>query len=256
MGLIGFLDDYLSVSRKQSKGLSAKWKFTLQMLWAAVIVAVLLSRPETAELSRQFMVPFLKNPVIQDMGVILTFLFVAAVMVGASNAVNLTDGLDGLAIGCSSSVAVSYLVMAYAAGHYTFAEYLQIPYVQGGGELAVVCGCLFGSCLGFLWYNCHPAKVFMGDTGSLALGGAIAMVAILIKQELVLIVVGGVFVIEAMSVILQVASFKLKGKRIFAMAPIHHHFEMKQWSETQVTVRFWIMSILFALLGLLTLKIR
>jgi phospho-N-acetylmuramoyl-pentapeptide-transferase len=256
MGLIGFLDDYLSVTRKRSKGLSARWKFTLQMLWAAVIVAVLLSRPETAELSRQLMVPFVKHAVVRDLGVVFTFLFVAVVMVGASNAVNLTDGLDGLAIGCSSSVAVSYLIMAYAAGHFAFAEYLQIPFVQGSGELAVVCGCMVGSCLGFLWYNCHPAKVFMGDTGSLALGGAIAMVAILIKQELILIVVGGVFVIEAMSVILQVASFKLKGKRIFAMAPIHHHFEMKQWSETQVTIRFWIASVLFALLGLLTLKIR
>jgi len=146
--------------------------------------------------------------------------------------------------------------MAYAAGHIRFAEYLYIPYVSGAGELAVFCGCLAGASLGFLWYNCHPAHVFMGDTGSLAIGGAIAIVAILIKQEIVLVVVGGVFVMEALSVILQVASFKLRGKRIFAMAPIHHHFEMRQWSETQVTVRFWILSIIFALLGLLTLKIR
>jgi phospho-N-acetylmuramoyl-pentapeptide-transferase len=176
--------------------------------------------------------------------------------VGASNAVNLTDGLDGLAIGCSSSVALSYLIMAYVAGHAVFAEYLHIPYVRDGGELAVFCGAMMGSSLGFLWYNCHPAYVFMGDTGSLALGGSIAMVAILIKQELVLAIVGGVFVIEALSVILQVASFKLKGRRILAMAPLHHHFEMKQWSETQVTIRFWIVSIILALLGVLTLKIR
>ena len=146
--------------------------------------------------------------------------------------------------------------MAYAAGHVRFAEYLYIPYVSGAGELAVFCGCLAGASLGFLWYNCHPAQVFMGDTGSLAIGGAIAIVAILIKQEILLVVVGGVFVMEAVSVILQVASFKLRGKRIFAMAPIHHHFEMRQWSETQVTIRFWILSIIFALLGLLTLKIR
>jgi len=146
--------------------------------------------------------------------------------------------------------------MSYVAGHSAFADYLNIPYVRHSGELAVFCGCMMGACLGFLWYNCHPARVFMGDTGSLALGGAIAVVAVMIKQELVLVIVGGVFVMEALSVILQVASFKLRGKRIFAMAPLHHHFEMKQWSETQVTVRFWILSILFALIGVLTLKIR
>ena len=202
------------------------------------------------------MVPFFKEPVIRDLGWFLAIAFVVLIVVGASNAVNLTDGLDGLAIGCSSSVALAYLVMAYIAGHRTFAEYLFVPYIPGTGELAVFCGCLLGGCLGFLWYNCHPAQVFMGDTGSLALGGAVAMVAILIKQELVLIIVGGVFVMEAMSVILQVASFKMRGKRIFAMAPIHHHFEMKKWSETQVTIRFWILSILFALLGIATLKIR
>jgi phospho-N-acetylmuramoyl-pentapeptide-transferase len=176
--------------------------------------------------------------------------------VGASNAVNLTDGLDGLAIGCTSSVALSYLVMAYVAGHLEFAAYLRVPYVRGAGELAVFCGAMLGASLGFLWHNCHPAGVFMGDTGSLALGGAIAMVAILIKQEIVLVIVGGVFVMEAVSVILQVVSFRLRRKRIFAMAPIHHHFQMKKWSETQVTIRFWILSILFALLGVLTLKIR
>jgi phospho-N-acetylmuramoyl-pentapeptide-transferase len=170
--------------------------------------------------------------------------------------VNLTDGLDGLAIGCTSSVALAYLVMAYVTGHRAFADYLLVPYVPGSGELAVFCGCLLGGSLGFLWYNCHPAQMFMGDTGSLALGGAMAMVAILIKQEIALVLIGGVFVMEAVSVILQVASFKLRGKRIFAMAPIHHHFELRKWSETQVTIRFWILSILFALLGMATLKLR
>ncbi len=256
MGGVGFLDDYTKLKGKSAKGLSARWKFRLQLIWAALMGAVLLLLPETRDLVRQLMVPFVKDPVIQDMGAVLTIVFVTTIIVGASNAVNLTDGLDGLAIGCSSSVALAYLVMAYVAGHLGFAEYLRVPYIPGSGELAVFCGCLLGGCLGFLWYNCHPAQVFMGDTGSLALGGAMAMVAILIKQELALIIVGGVFVMEALSVILQVASFKLRGKRIFAMAPIHHHFELKKWSETQVTIRFWILSILFALLGVATLKIR
>jgi len=255
-GAIGFVDDYVKVVRKRSKGLSARGKFTLQCAWAVVVTVLLLMLPQTRDHARQFMVPFMSQPLIADIGVIGTLLFVALVLVGASNAVNLTDGLDGLAIGCSASVAISYLMMAYAAGHAVFANYLRVPFVPGSGELAVFCGSLTGACLGFLWFNCHPARVFMGDTGSLSLGGAIAMVAILIKQEIVLVLVGGVFVIEAASVILQVASFKLKGKRIFAMAPLHHHFEMKKWSETQVTIRFWILSIIFALLGLLTLKLR
>ena len=256
MGGVGFLDDYTKLQGKSAKGLSARQKLRLQVLWAVMVGLVLLVVPDTREHVRHLMVPFVKDPVVQDMGVVLTVLFVMAIIVGASNAVNLTDGLDGLAIGCSSSVALAYLVMAYVAGHLKFAEYLLVPYVAGSGELAVFCGCLLGGCLGFLWYNCHPAQVFMGDTGSLALGGAMAMVAILIKQELALIIVGGVFVMEALSVILQVASFKLRGKRIFAMAPIHHHFELKKWSETQVTIRFWILSIIFALLGIATLKIR
>ena len=256
MCLVGFWDDYTKVIRKQSKGLTARQKILLQLAWAAVVAVLLLTLPETRTQVRYLMVPFVKDPVIRDMGILGVVLFVALVLTGASNAVNLTDGLDGLAIGCSSSVALSYLVMAYVAGHAQFAEYLFVPFIPGAGELAVFCGCMMGSCLGFLWYNCHPARVFMGDTGSLALGGAIAMVAILVKQEIVLILVGGVFVIEAVSVMLQVASFKLRGKRIFAMAPLHHHFEMKKWSETQVTVRFWILSIIFALIGILALKIR
>lgn len=256
MGWIGYMDDYAKLKGKSAKGLSARAKSRLQLLWAVFMGVVLLLLPETRTAVRQLMVPFLKDPLIADMGIFLTLTFVALVVVGASNAVNLTDGLDGLAIGCTSSVALSYLVMAYVAGHRAFAEYLKVPYVAGSGELAVFCGCLLGGSLGFLWYNCHPAQMFMGDTGSLALGGGMAMVAILIKQEVVLVLIGGVFVMEAVSVILQVASFKLRGKRIFAMAPIHHHFELRKWSETQVTIRFWILSILFALLGMATLKIR
>lgn len=256
MGLIGFWDDYIKIIRKRSKGLRARNKLALQIVWAAVVMFVLVMLPETREKARNLMVPFFKDPVVEDMGTVCTFIFVALVLIGASNAVNLTDGLDGLAIGCSGSVAFSYLIMAYVAGHFAFADYLRIPYVRGSGELAVFCGCILGACLGFLWYNCHPAEVFMGDTGSLALGGAIAMVAVLIKQELVLIIVGGVFVVEALSVIIQVVSFKLRGKRVLTMAPLHHHFEMRKWSETQVTVRFWILSMIFALLGILTLKIR
>jgi phospho-N-acetylmuramoyl-pentapeptide-transferase len=257
MGAIGFWDDYAKIRGKSSDGLSGRGKLGVQALWAGVVIFALMSRPESAVHMRSFMVPYMKDPLIRDMGIGFAFLFVVIVLVGSTNAVNLTDGLDGLAIGCSSSVALSYLVMAYASGHLILADYLYIPYIEGAGELAVFCGCLAGASLGFLWYNCHPAEMFMGDTGSLAIGGSIAIVAILIKQEVLLVIVGGVFVMEAISVILQVGSFKLrKGKRIFLMAPIHHHFEKKGWSETQVTIRFWILSIIFALLGLLTLKIR
>ncbi|MBL7114763.1 MAG: phospho-N-acetylmuramoyl-pentapeptide-transferase [Kiritimatiellae bacterium] len=256
MGGIGFLDDYAQIMKQRSKGLSARGKMLLQILGGAIVVVVLRVLPEDAGRLQHVMVPFVKDPVIADIGLLFAFAWVILVVVGASNAVNLTDGLDGLAIGCSSSVALSYLVLSYAAGHAAFAEYLLVPYVRGSGELAVFCGCMVGACLGFLWFNCHPAMVFMGDTGSLALGGSIAMVALLIRQEVVLVLVGGVFVMEALSVIIQVASFKMTGKRVFRMAPLHHHFEKKGWSETQVTIRFWILSIIFALLGILSLKIR
>ena len=257
MGAVGFWDDYSKIRRKNAKGMSGRMKLLLQSVWAVVVIFALMSRPDTAEHLRNFMVPFMKEPLVRDMSLFAAFLFVVIVLVGSTNAVNLTDGLDGLAIGCSSSVALSYLVMAYASGHVLFAEYLYIPYINGVGELTVFCGCLAGASLGFLWYNCHPAQVFMGDTGSLAIGGAIAMVAILIKQEVLLVVVGGVFVWEAVSVLLQVSYFKMSGgKRIFLMAPVHHHYEKKGWSETQIIVRFWIISIICALMGLLTLKIR
>jgi phospho-N-acetylmuramoyl-pentapeptide-transferase len=268
MGGIGFWDDYLKVVRKSSDGLSGRYKLLGQLGWAAVLSAFVMLLPETAERSRDLMVPFLKEPVWNQMPVWAAFGFMALVVLSASNAVNLTDGLDGLAIGCSNAVAVSYLVMSYCAGHMVFANYLQVPYIAGSEELAVFFGCLLGSGLGFLWFNCHPARVFMGDTGSLALGGGIATAAILIKQEITLIVVGGVFVMEAVSVVLQVASFKLTGRRIFRCAPIHHHFEMQAKDaaeregrsvavvETLVTIRFWILAIVFAILGIATLKIR
>lgn len=256
MGLVGFWDDYLKIINNRSRGLKGQKKLFLETLWVVVLVSVLMLVPETASSARMFVVPFIKTPILENAGFIFVFIFALLVIVGSSNAVNLTDGLDGLAIGCSGSVALSYMVMSYVAGNAVFSQYLNIPYVAGSGELSVFCGALLGACLGFLWYNCHPAQVFMGDTGSLALGGSIAVVAVLIKQELALVIVGGVFVIEALSVILQVVSFKLTGRRIFAMAPIHHHFEMKKWSETQVTIRFWIISIIFAILGILTLKIR
>jgi phospho-N-acetylmuramoyl-pentapeptide-transferase len=208
------------------------------------------------------------------MTLIGALLFLSLVIVGATNAVNITDGLDGLAIGCSNSVALAYLIMSYVAGHAVFAEYLQLPYVPGAGELTVFCGCLLGAGLGFLWYNCHPAQVFMGDTGSLALGGSIAMVSIMIMQELMLLIVGGVFVIEAASVLIQVGYFKFtryrygEGRRVFKRAPLHHHFELVEKEraeregrdlevvETMITTRFWVLSIIFALIGVATLKIR
>jgi len=269
MGAIGFLDDFIKVRKKHSKGLAGRWKLLGQLGWACILFFILdRANTETALLSRNLMIPFLKDPVWTGMPMMLALLFVIVVVLGASNAVNLTDGLDGLAIGCSNAVAVSYLAMSYCAGHIIFAEHLQIPYIAGSEELAVFFGCLLGSGLGFLWFNAHPARVFMGDTGSLALGGAIATAAIMIKQEITLIFVGGVFVMEAVSVVLQVASFKLTGKRIFRCAPIHHHFEIVakesardegrdvEVVETLVTIRFWILAIIFAILGIATLKVR
>ncbi len=271
MGLIGFADDLLKIKRRN--GLSVKMKFAAQLIWTAIVFGVLWAVPETRARVTDFMVPFFKNPLFQ-MALIPAFIFMFFVLVGASNAVNLTDGLDGLAIGCSNSVAVAYLFLTYVAGHFNFAEYLQVPFVKGSGELTVFCGALLGSGLGFLWYNCHPAKIFMGDTGSLALGGAIAMLAILIKQELLLVIVGGVFVVEAASVMIQSIWFKYtrrrygQGQRVFKCAPLHHHFEFVEKEramdenrqpelvETVIVTRFWILSIIFALIGVATLKIR
>lgn len=271
MGMIGFVDDYLKIKRKN--GLSVKIKFLAQIVWAIIIFSVIWSIPDMRARARELMLPFVKNPVL-DLGLIGGFLFLLVVLVGASNAVNLTDGLDGLAIGCSNSALVAYLFLTYVAGNYNFAEYLQVPFVLGTGELTVFCGALLGAGLGFLWFNCHPAKIFMGDTGSLALGGAIAMLSILTKQEILLVIVGGVFVIEAGSVVIQSAYFKYTkrrygtGRRVFRCAPLHHHFEFIEKEramaekrplelvETVIVTRFWILSIIFALIGIATLKIR
>jgi phospho-N-acetylmuramoyl-pentapeptide-transferase len=255
LGAIGFYDDWLKVSKKNSKGISSKLKFGLQCVLAAIFTIFFLTSPRLAEIAKQLYIPFLKEPLIVSLGW-LTFVFYLLVIVGTSNAVNLTDGLDGLATGCTATVAATYAGLAYLAGNVRAAEYLQIPYVPFSGELAVVCSALLGACLGFLWWNAFPARVFMGDTGSLAIGGMLGAVAICCKQEILLVIVGGVFVIEALSVILQVLSFKMTGRRIIKMSPIHHHFELSGWKENTVIVRFWIVSILFALLGLATLKLR
>jgi phospho-N-acetylmuramoyl-pentapeptide-transferase len=269
MGAIGFWDDYLKVRRIRPKGLSARVRMAWETLWVVALVFLLWQRDETRPLANDIMVPFLKTPLFSgiSMGAAIVYLFF--VLVGSTNAVNLTDGLDGLAIGCTNAVAAAYLVMAYVAGHAVFAQYLQVPYIPGASELTIVMAALLGAGMGFLWYNCHPARLFMGDTGSLALGGAIAATAILIQQEIVLILVGGVFVMEAVSVMLQVGWFKLSGgKRLFLCAPLHHHCEIvgkerarregrdQEVVETMVTIRFWILSMLFALIGLATLKIR
>ncbi len=255
LGALGFVDDYLKVTKKSSDGISSRLKFSLQCVLAAMITAFFAIEPTFSEQASQLYVPFLKEPIVQLLGV-FTFILYLLVIVGASNAVNLTDGLDGLAAGCSAMVAFAFAVLAYAAGNIKIASYLQIPYVQFSGELSVVCFALFGASLGFLWWNCHPARMFMGDTGSLAIGGLLGVLAISCKQELLLAVMGGVFVLEAGSVILQVASFKLTGRRIFKMSPLHHHFELSGWKESTVIVRFWILSIIFGLLGLATLKLR
>jgi phospho-N-acetylmuramoyl-pentapeptide-transferase len=255
MGGIGLYDDWLKVSKKSSDGISSRMKFALQCLLAGIFTIFLLLNPKVSTIAQQLYFPFIKDPLLASMGW-FSFIFFLLVIVGTSNAVNLTDGLDGLATGCTATVAATYAVLVYVAGNIKAASYLQIPYVAYSGELAVLCVALLGACLGFLWWNAHPARVFMGDTGSLAIGGMLGSVAICCKQEFLLVIVGGIFVIEAMSVILQVASFKLTGRRIFKMSPIHHHFELSGWKENTVIVRFWILSVLFALLGLATLKLR
>ncbi len=255
LGALGFVDDYLKVTKKSSDGISSRLKFALQCLLAAMITLFFAYEPSFSAQASELYVPFLKEPIIHLLGV-FTFILYLLVIVGASNAVNLTDGLDGLAAGCTATVAFAFAVLTYAAGNTKIAAYLQIPFVQFSGELGVVCLALFGASLGFLWWNCHPARVFMGDTGSLAIGGLLGVLAISCKQELLFAVMGGIFVLEAGSVILQVASFKLTGRRIFKMSPLHHHFELSGWKESTVIVRFWILSIIFALLGLATLKLR
>jgi phospho-N-acetylmuramoyl-pentapeptide-transferase len=251
LGLVGFVDDYIKLKFKRSKGLSAKAKFIGQFSLGLIVGILVYLNPN---ISTSLDIPFLKNATI-NLGVFYIF-FVMIVIVGSSNAVNLTDGLDGLATGCLLMVAFSYGILSYVTGHLRFSQYLLIPYIDGVGELTVFCAAMIGACLGFLWFNCYPAAVFMGDVGSLALGGAIGLVAVFIKKELLLVIVGGIFVIEALSVILQVASFKLRKKRIFKMAPLHHHFQMLGWPESKVIVRFWIIAAILALFTLATLKLR
>ncbi len=255
LGTLGFIDDYLKVTQGSSAGIKSRVKFGFQCVLAAIVTLFFLLNPQLHKLAQQLYIPFFKEPVLSNLGW-FAFLIYLLVIVGTSNAVNLTDGLDGLATGCTATVVAAYAVVSYIAGNFKVASYLQIPFVSYSGELTVLCMALFGSCLGFLWWNCHPARVFMGDTGSLAIGGFLGVVAICCKQELLLIIIGGVFVIEALSVILQVASFKLTGKRIIKMSPLHHHFELSGWKENTVIVRFWIMSLLFSLLGLATFKLR
>lgn len=250
-GLIGFVDDLLKIRQKSSDGLSARKKMFWQMLVAFGVGMILMAYPG---FQTTLAFPFFKS-VNPDLGWFYVP-FAMLVIIGASNAVNLTDGLDGLAIGPVIIAAGTYLLFAYVAGHATLSSYLQIEGVKGAGELSILCGSMVGAGLGFLWFNTYPAQVFMGDTGSLSLGGAIGTIAVITKQEIVLVIVGGIFVMEALSVIVQVASFRFYGKRVFRMAPIHHHFELKGWPEPKIIVRFWIISIILALIGLSTLKLR
>ena len=251
-GLVGFLDDYLMLVKKRSKGLSVRSKLMFQALIALLAGFLVYASPD---FSTQITIPFFKN-VSPDFGWGY-IIFAAFVIVGASNAVNLTDGLDGLAIGPVIIAATTYMIFAYVAGHVKISNYLQINYVSGSGELAIFCGAIAGAGLGFLWFNAYPAQIFMGDVGSLSLGAFLGIVAVITKQEILLALVGGLFVIEALSVIFQVSFFKMtSGKRIFRMAPLHHHYELKGWPEPKVIVRFWIIAIALALLAMSTLKLR
>ena len=266
---IGFADDYLKVIHHRNLGLTGRSKLMLQVLVAVFIAVALVTLEAKGDYSTHLVVPFLKrfrpdlifnallgNPKTWFLAFIPFIAFVAFVIVGSTNAVNLTDGLDGLAIGCTVIAAGALTVLTYVSGHAVFADYLELPRIPQVAELTIFCGAMVGASIGFLWYNAHPAEIFMGDVGSLALGGAIGTVAVIIKQELLLPFIGGVFVIEALSVILQVGSYKLRKKRIFKMAPLHHHFELLGWSESKVIARFWIASLIFALFALTTLKLR
>ena len=262
MGL-GFYDDYAKITRQNNRGAASHVKLWVQSILAIFIAIYLASVPHFSELVSDVMVPFLKYPVLTGaLGLFVGFALTVLTIVGSSNAVNLTDGLDGLAIGCTLTVSFVFLVLTYLAGHVELARYLQIPHVRGAEELTVFCASMMGAGLGFLWYNCHPARMFMGDTGSLALGGALGIIAVLIHQPLMLVIAGGVFVAEALSVMLQTGYFKYTkrrhgaGRRIFLMAPLHHHFEKKGWHESQVVTRFYILSVLCAVVALSTLKLR
>ena len=252
-GLLGAFDDYKKIKNNNSKGISFKFKLIIQIFLGLISLLILYNFIES-DLTTNLYFPFFKNLVINLGWFFIPFyLFV---IVGSSNAVNLTDGLDGLATVPVMLAALSFTLISYVVGNTIFSEYLQIQYIPDVGELSIFCGSIVGACLGFLWYNAPPAKIFMGDTGSLSLGGSLAAIAIIVKHEIVLAIVGGLFVLETVSVIIQVASFKLTGKRIFKMAPIHHHFEKKGWAESTIVIRFWIIAIILALVGLATLKLR
>jgi phospho-N-acetylmuramoyl-pentapeptide-transferase len=268
-GAIGFADDYIKVVQKRNLGLTGRMKLVLQFLVSGFVAVALVTLTATRQYSTHLMVPFVKQfrpdlviesfrhyPHLWWLAFTPFVLFVMLVLVGSSNAVNLTDGLDGLAIGCTVIAAGALTVLTYVSGHAVFSEYLELQKMPQVAELTVFCGAMVGSSIGFLWYNAHPAEIFMGDVGSLALGGAIGTVAIIIKQELLLPFIGGIFVLEALSVIIQVASYKLRKKRVFKMAPLHHHFELVGWSESKIIARFWIISLIFALFALTTLKLR
>ncbi len=252
-GLIGFADDYLKVTRANVRGLSGKLKLLLEVV-VAVLAAIWIMDDQPDNMASHLAVPFVKD-VLFNLGIFFVP-FAALVMVGSSNSVNLTDGLDGLAIGPLIIAASAFMLIAYLTGNVVFAGYLQLHTVPGAGELAVYCGALVGAGLGFLWFNAPPAMVFMGDTGSLSLGGGLGAVAVVTKHELVLAIIGGLFVLETVSVIVQVASFKLTGRRVFRMAPLHHHYEQKGWAEPTIVIRFWIIAVILALVGLATLKLR
>lgn len=251
LGITGFIDDYLKQTKKNAKGLTAKTKLTSQALLGLILGVVFLLYFQS---SLKLDIPFLKNVVLDLNGMYI--IFVILVIAGTSNAVNLTDGLDGLAIGIVVMVALAFSVLCYVSGHIRLSEYLLVPFISGSGELTVFCASILGAGLGFLWFNCYPASIFMGDVGSLALGGALGTVALLIRKELLLVMVGGIFVLEALSVILQVCSFRLTKKRIFRIAPLHHHFQFLNWPENKVIVRFWIIAGLLAIMTIVTLKVR
>ena len=252
-GIVGFADDYLKVIRKNSAGLIARWKYFWQSVIALVVAFGLYAYGKDSSVT-VLVVPFFKD-VMPQLGVCF-ILLTYFVIVGAGNAVNLTDGLDGLAIMPTVFVAAGFALVSWATGNVNFAAYLHIPYIKFSGELMIICTAIIGAGLGFLWFNTYPAMVFMGDVGSLALGGVFGIISVLLRQEFLLLIMGGIFVIETLSVILQVGSFKLRGKRIFRMAPIHHHYELKGWPEPRVIVRFWIISLMLVVIGLLTLKLR
>ncbi len=252
LGVIGFVDDYLKLIKGNPRGLSAYHKLLWQFILGLIVAGYLYLFPSSAEYATKVNVPLIK---MLNLGYFYIPL-VVLIIVGASNAVNLTDGLDGLAVGNLIFAASSYAALTYVTGNYKFADYLRIIFVPGSGELTIFLAAMIGACLGFLWYNAYPAEIFMGDTGSLFLGGTLGIAAVCIKHEVLLVVIGGIFVLEALSVIMQVGSFKLKGRRIFKMAPLHHHFELTGWAENKVVVRFWIIGIFLALLALSTLKLR